>query len=242
MEPTHRPPVVAGHASLWLPRQLPWSIPATCRSWKRHHITLSPLLPLAHTRGAQPPTAYTRSAHSPIAQTSGFSPPIACIRVTAPSESPLARMQGDSYGGPPLYLSPSPTMMPCFSCGPRPFPRFSLPRHSTPQPIAHCFPACGTALLSPLGCPHTANPNPLPGTDLRSLSLSAQPPPKCLSCGVQGGVHMICVTLLCPSQSSSCAFLSDFAVPLSWLISLSVRWLPRVWFLFSFTAPSLVPS
>ena len=51
---------------------------------------------------------------------------------------------------------------------------------------------------------------------------------------------MICaaVTVLCPLQSSSCAFLCDFEVPLSPLISQSVRWLPRMWVPFSFTAPS----
>ena len=39
------------------------------------------------------------------------------------------------------------------------------------------FPAHGTLHLIPLGCLHTANPSPLPGTDLWSLSFSAQPPP-----------------------------------------------------------------
>ena len=51
VEPTHRPPVVAVHASLWPLKGLLWSAPATCRSCKRHHVALSPPLPLAHTRG-----------------------------------------------------------------------------------------------------------------------------------------------------------------------------------------------
>ena len=45
------------------------------------------------------------------------------------------------------------------------------------------------------------------------------------------------VSLLCPPQSSCCAFLGDFEVPLSWLIFPSVRWLSRVWVPF----PSLLP-
>ena len=44
-------------------------------------------------------------------------------------------------------------------------------------------------------------------------------------------VQMICaaLTLLCHSQSSCCTFLSDFEVPLTWLIFPSVRCLPRMW-------------
>ena len=42
VEPTHRPPVVASHASTWPSRQSPWSVPAACRPFKRHH---SPLIP-----------------------------------------------------------------------------------------------------------------------------------------------------------------------------------------------------
>ena len=43
-------PSGAGHTSLWPPRGLPRSFPDTaCRSRKRYHVALSPLLPLAHT-------------------------------------------------------------------------------------------------------------------------------------------------------------------------------------------------
>ena len=140
--------------------------------------------------------------------------------------------QGDSYGSPPLLLLPSPTVVTCFSCCPRPPPGFLLPWRSTPQSIAHHSPACGTLLLSPLGWPNTANPSPLPRTDLWS------PAPARVSQAVVSGVvvQMICValTLLCPPQSSCCSFLDDSEVPLSWLISWLVSWLPRVWVLFLF--------
>ena len=179
VEPIHRPKVVEGHTSLWPPRQLPRSVPAACRSRKRHCVTLSPPLPLAHARAAQPPVVCTRSAQFPVAQASSLLSSLACTRSTPSSESLHAPAQGDSYGGLPL-LSPSPTMAPCFSCGPRCPPRFPLSWRSTPQPTAQCLPAQGTTLLSLSGCPHTASPSPLPGTDLWSLSLSSQPLPKCL--------------------------------------------------------------
>ena len=67
-------------------------------------------------------------------------------------------------------------MVPCFSCRPRPPSRFPRLWYSTLQSIAHCSPAHSTPLLSPWGCPHTANPSPLPRADHESLHLSAQPP------------------------------------------------------------------
>ena len=156
------------------------SVPAAYRSRNGYHVVLSPLLPLAHTRGAWLPIPCPRSSQSPVAQASGFSPPIVCTRSLLPSESQLACVQGVSYGGPPLFLWPAPTMVPCLCCGPRPSPGFPLLWHSTPQLVAHHSPTHGTVLLNPLGCPHTANSSPLPGTDLWSLSLSVQPPPECL--------------------------------------------------------------
>ena len=137
MEPTHRHPVVAGHASLWLPRQPPFSVFASCRSHKRHHIALSPPLPLAHTRSSWPLVSFTRSIHCPITQASCSSPPVA-YQSQPPllSQSPCICAQGDSYGFLLLLLLPSPTMAPCFSYRPRPSPRF--PAHNiTPPPMAH---------------------------------------------------------------------------------------------------------
>ena len=140
-EPTHRPPVVAGHASLWPRRRPPQSVPAACRSHKRHHVALSPLLPSAHTRGAWPPAACTRNAQSPVARAYGFLPSIACINAALPSESPS--MQGEI----PMVVRPSssPTMASCFSFGPRPSPGFPVLWHSSsslyhtaPPPVAHC--------------------------------------------------------------------------------------------------------
>ena len=109
-----------------------------------------------------------------------------------------------------LLLPPSPTMAPCFLCTTRLSPGFPLPWRSTPQPVAHCSPARGARFLSPSCSPHTANPSPFPGTDLWSVS----------GCGVRAVVQMICaaLTLLCP-QCSCCAFLHDFEVPLSRLVS-----------------------
>ena len=73
---------------------------------------------------------------------------------------------------------PSPAMASCLSCGSKPSPGVTLSCLSTPQPLAYCChpPRHGSLLPSPLGCLHTANPNPLPGTDPWSLSLSSQPP------------------------------------------------------------------
>ena len=115
MEPTHRPPALTSHASLWPPRQPSWSVFATCRWCKRHHIALSPLIPLAHTRGAWPLVACTRSTQSPIKeQEVSCHLPIACTRDALPSESLQAQadaqVQGVSYGGLPLLLSPSPQL------------------------------------------------------------------------------------------------------------------------------------
>ena len=163
-----------------------------------------------------------------------------------PAFKVLSCVQGDSYGGLPL-LSPSPTIVPCFSCGPRPSPGFTLLWHSAPQPIAQHSPAHGTLLLSPSGCLHTANPSLLPGIKFWSLSLRAQPPPDCLRlwCPWRWCSWYLRLTLLCHPQSSCCTFFGDFDVPLSWLISPSVRWLPRVWvpFLFhKYLSGMVVPS
>ena len=68
VEATQRPLVVASHVSLW-PLRLLQSVPATCRSCS---ITLSPLMPSAHTRGAWPLVACRRSAQSPLKEQKSF--------------------------------------------------------------------------------------------------------------------------------------------------------------------------
>ena len=89
-------------------------------SCKRHHVALSPLLPLAHTRGAWPPVDCTRSTKSsPNKQEAP--------RHLQPAPEPPCPLracrqahvlvQGVSYDGLPLLLLPSPTMAPCLSCG-----------------------------------------------------------------------------------------------------------------------------
>ena len=63
-----------------------WFVPTACRSHKRHHVVLSPPLPLAHTRGTRPPIACTRSLWFPVAGATGILPPIACSRGAPPSK------------------------------------------------------------------------------------------------------------------------------------------------------------
>ena len=52
------------------------------------------------------------------------------------TESPHVCRKRYSCGSLPLLLSPSPTMVPCFSCGPRP-PRFPQLWLSAPQPVVY---------------------------------------------------------------------------------------------------------
>ena len=123
----------SNHASLWPLIQLLWSVPATCRSRKRHHVAPSPpaalsppkRFPASHSLHKKHPVSCSPSkwiltTHSPYQR--------------CPSDSLCAR--GDSYGGLPL-LSSSATRAPCFSCRPRPPPGFPLLWHSTPQPVAY---------------------------------------------------------------------------------------------------------
>ena len=110
-----------------------------------------------------------------------------------------------------------------------------------PLSVALYAPVNGALLHSPSGCLQTANPSPLPGTNFWSLSLNVQPLTEHLRLWCLGMVvQMVCValTLLFPSQPSGYAFLGDFEVPLSQLISPSVRWLPRMWVPFLFHTPS----
>ena len=60
---------------------------------------------------------------------------------------------------------------------------------SSHVPLAVAFHslAHGALLPSPSGCLHTANPNPLPGTDLWNLSLRIQSPLKHFSLWCLGG-------------------------------------------------------
>ena len=84
------------------------------------------------------------------------------------------------------------------------------------------YPAFVTLLPGLTDCLRTANPSPLLGADLWSLSLSAQPPLESLGlCCLWEVVQMISVafTLLYPPQSSCFTFLHNFEVLLSSLIS-----------------------
>ena len=158
-----------------------WFVP--CRSPRGITSLLVPLplLTLAHTRGAWSLVACTRGTWSPVARTSIALPPVACTR-GAHTQSPSLCSERYSYGDlppPPLALPTTATFLLLWAqtlgCG------VALPSswHSAPQPKAHPLP-------SPSGYVHTANPSPLPGTDLQRLSLGAQPPPKCLTLWCSG--------------------------------------------------------
>ena len=93
-------------------------------------------------------------------------------------------------------------------------------------------------LPSPSACRHTVNPSPLPGDDLWYPSLSTQPPPKHLRLwylGVVVQMVSVALTLLCPSQSSCCAFLVTLRTLCLADLPL-VRWLPRVLVSFLFNS------
>ena len=73
----------------------------------------------------------------------------------------------------------------------------------TPSAVLHCSRAAP-------GCSHTAAPRPLPGTDLQSPRLGAQPLPACLRLRcARGGTHH----LFCPPQSGCCTFLGCSEAP-----------------------------
>lgn len=112
------------------------------------------------------------------------------------SEILCLHRERNSCGSAPLLLLPSPTMVSYFSCGTRP-PRYPGLWCSTSQPLDHHS-------LSPSGCLCTANPSPLPGTDLWIFSFSAQPLPKTLRlCCQVVVVMMVFVTLSLSAFPSS---------------------------------------
>ena len=133
-----------------------------------------------------------------MACASGAALPVAFIRVTPPCERPYVHRERYSPGSPPLLLLPSPTMVACFSCRPRPPPRF-------PQ-LALSFPAHGAQLSSPSGCLYIASHILLPRTDLQSLNLSTQLLPKCL--------RLWCLGVVVPSALFSSVKLLCFSLQL----------------------------
>ena len=151
---------------------------------QRHHAALSPLMPLTHTRGDWPLVAFHKKVPDSCKGARGFSHR-ACSRAALPSERAhrhtrmLRRKVCREF---PMavhpFSSPFPNNGALPLLWPGPFPGFPLLWHSTPQPVAHRSPTHGALLLSPLGCPHTTSPCPLPRTDIRSLSLITKPLPK----------------------------------------------------------------
>ena len=144
--------------------------------------------PIDHARSFLSHLAHIRSPLLPIAP---------------PSKSLHVHRERYSYGNMILLLLSSPTMAPFFSYGPRPASQFPWLWYSALQPLVHCS-------LSPSGCLHTANPSPLPRTDLWSPSLSAQPLSEHLRLWCLGAVVPIvfmALCLLCPPQARCCIFL-----------------------------------
>ena len=163
VEPTHRPPVVASHASFRPPRQPPQSVPAPCRLCKRHLVAVSPR---RHRRCLATGSLHKKRPVSPKG-VRGFLLPAACARAALPAQSrrvPTRTLRCREF--PMASAAP-----------PRPRQHWRLASPAGPD-LLPGSPCCGALLLSPLGCPHTASPRPLPETDLRSLSLSTQPLPE----------------------------------------------------------------
>lgn len=194
-------PVVAGHASLWPlsdHHDLSLMLVDHARNTTSHLAPVS----LSYISGACQTPKKCPTSHSPKLVAS-------CHPWTVPEMPCLLRAHmrtGDSYGGPTLLVSPSSTMVPYF-CGPRTPPEFPLLWCFTPQPIPHFSHTHGT-LLSPSGCPHTANPSLLSGTDFWIQSLSTQPQPMHQALVSGEEVQMICLafTLLCSPQYNFCVF------------------------------------
>ena len=191
-----------------LPVHRPLVVAGYAHLWSLRWLQQFPLLPIAYASSTPPPIACAKGSQSPVACTIGALTP----------KSPQVCRERYSYcpTPPPLTLPNNGSLLLLksqASC-------------CTPSAVALSSPACGALLPSPSGCPHTTNPIPLPGTDLQSLSLSSQPPPTHLGLWCSGAVvPFVCValSLLCPPQSSFCAFLQGFEVPPSLLILQSVR-------------------
>ena len=104
-----------------------------------------------------------------------------------------------------------------------------------PSAVALSSPALCAALPSSLRLSPHCQTYPLPRTGLWSLSVSTQPLPEQLRLWCLEAVVLMvfaAFTLFCFPHSSCCAFLCDFEVPPSQLISLLVKWLPSVWVRF----------
>ena len=136
----------------------------------------------------------------------------------------------------------------CSSDGPIP-PPLALPQNGplfllqswaffcTPLALVLHSPAMAYSSPPPSVCHHPANPSPLPKTDLQSLSLRAQPPPKVSGCGVlDSGINGLLFPFLSPAPT---LFSEALMFPLhpSWSPHL-LGGLPGYKFLSSFTASS----
>ena len=122
---------------------------ATYGSCKKHHIAFSPLMPLAHTRGAWPAVTCTGSTQSPVNQARGFLLPVACIGTAPPSERPQsllhAHAQEVTYRVHPSSSRPPQRRHFASPAGPDLLlgslchgVLLRSPYHTIPPPVAHC--------------------------------------------------------------------------------------------------------
>ena len=125
-----------------------------------------------------------------------------------------------------------------------------------PLAMVLCSPAHGTLLRSPSGCLHTANPSPFPGTDLWSLSLSAQPLseylrlwwyqwfvwlPLCFSLLSPAGA-LFSVALRFPVSTDTLQAVDSFSLSLLPLRSADPILIPFILFSLSFLPSFILPN
>lgn len=150
-------------------------------------------------------------------------------------ESPFMCRERSSYGGPILSALTLPNNNALIIWQPWPFPALPWLWCAAPQPLDHCSP-------SPSGCCHTANNSPSPRTEAPKPDEPQHPAGIC--CVGQLFVVSLCFACLSPSAA---LFSEALRLPLlSQLISLLVRWPPRVQIPFFFHSslsadPILIP-
>ena len=147
-----------------------------------------------------PPVHHARRTLSRLAQVGGAAaivgtrssvagPKWSLRTISLPSENPCKCRERDSHGGlppPPLTLSNNVAMLLLWAQTSSQVP---LAVASAPQPLVHHS-------LAFSGYLYTTNPNPLPRTDLWSLSLNS-PCPGISDCGAGGGGTSGLCTSLC---------------------------------------------
>ena len=195
--PIKGPLVLADHAHFWILRWLQWFALTVCGPCKKCPIAFSPCRrqhypqPMQEWTVAQSLRKRCLTAHSPTLWESTHVQRKICLWQCPP---------------PPPALPNKGVML---LRGPRPLPEFPL--------LWFCSPALGILLTSHSGGLQTANPSPLPGTDLWSLSLISQLPSKHLR-------------FWCPRRwyYGLCSSLSAFPSSVKWLHFSLRLWGPSI--------------